>query len=161
MANKSLPSELRQRVRSYVDRTRQQKLFDEPNLLRGLNRSIREDILMHSLEETIRGVPILNSLDRGVLVYIVSKLQQEHYGPGDFLIQQGDVGEECFFLSKGTVMIKINEAYVTSLGPGSHFGEMALLKEHADRRVASVVAREAVEVYVLKRKDFLELLSIE
>lgn len=79
----------------------------------------------------------------------------------ELIIKYGDVGQEYFILSKGSVKITVytkgtdpndpdleNKIIFTkNMGQGSGFGELALL--YNDKRSASIEAVEVCETYTL------------
>ncbi len=72
--------------------------------------------------------------------------------PGEVIIEQADVGDAFYVIRSGQVdVVKDGEAMAT-LGPGSHFGEIALLMDVP--RTASVIARTPVKVFRLDREGF-------
>ena len=70
---------------------------------------------------------------------------------------EGDAGESIHLVEKGHVAAQIttaagSSATVRVIGPGDHFGELALVSEGA--RSATMVAIDAVETRVIARADF-------
>jgi len=59
----------------------------------------------------------------------------------------------------GSVQISRGEAILTKLGPGEHFGEMALIRSVP--RSATVHAEGDCELIVIRRADFFEILRKE
>lgn len=86
----------------------------------------------------------------------------EEYAPGEDIIGQGDPADRAYFIQRGEVEVIREEGgkrtRVAQMGPGSYFGEMALLRPHA-RRTATVRALTAVEVLVLGKENFYRLLD--
>src|SRR3546814_19082270 len=64
--------------------------------------------------------------------------------PGAILIDQGDVGTECFLVLEGDGGIYLGDEEVASIGPGAIVGEMALIG-HKPRN-ASVRALTAIRL---------------
>jgi CPA2 family monovalent cation:H+ antiporter-2 len=76
--------------------------------------------------------------------------------PGDRLIHAGDVADEVFFISSGSVEVSVNRRKIT-LGPGDFFGEMALLT--GGRRSADVTALDYCQLLTLSSSDFERFLE--
>lgn len=70
---------------------------------------------------------------------------------GERLTQQGDPGDELYFVLDGTVAVDVDGKAVAELGPGAVIGERALLD--GAPRAATVTARSAVRVAVAGRSD--------
>ncbi|MBM66813.1 MAG: cyclic nucleotide-binding protein [Myxococcales bacterium] len=76
-------------------------------------------------------------------------VQQQLFEPGQFIVNEGDVGKAMFLIRSGEVEVirrgeDGTETAIATLGPGEHFGEIAVLNNV--RRTASVRARSAVEL---------------
>ena len=86
------------------------------------------------------------------------RVSSAHYQPGDVIIKQGDPPSSFYVIKQGEVDVVRSTTddpggeVVVVLGPGSFFGEKALLND--EPRVASVRARTAVEVLVLGKNIF-------
>jgi putative peptide zinc metalloprotease protein len=82
---------------------------------------------------------------------------------GETIIRQGETGEEeCFLLRSGRVEVLVrgaqgDERSLATLGPGSLFGEVALLTD--EPRNATVKALEPCTLLTLRRTDLLEALG--
>jgi NADH dehydrogenase len=87
-------------------------------------------------------------------------INQAHYEPGDFIIHQGDVGDQFYVIMSGEVEV-IRElpngqtVLLSKLGKGEYFGESALLTGR--RRNASVRATTPVDLMCLGRDEFNDL----
>jgi len=78
---------------------------------------------------------------------------------GHVVVREGDPGSEFFVVADGTARVSVGEGTaVADLGPGSFFGEMALLD--GGDRVATVTAITELELLVLHRDEFNEMLSL-
>jgi|EP00966_Prymnesium_polylepis_P115214 CRP-like cAMP-binding protein len=80
------------------------------------------------------------------------------FSPGDFIIEEGDHGNEVFFLGIGTVAVLAGGRQVATLNDGACFGEIALLVPGA-LRTASIMAVVFSEAYALARHDFASCLA--
>ena len=74
------------------------------------------------------------------------------YGPGERIIEQGDVGDAFYAIRSGQVDVFVDERLTRTMGPGAYFGEIALLLDVP--RTAAVVARTAVRTFRLERGGF-------
>ncbi len=89
------------------------------------------------------------------------RFSHAHYQPGDFIIRQGDPAINFYVIEQGEVEVvraapnDPNGEVIAVLGPGSFFGEKALLS--TEPRVASVRARSAVEVLVMGKHVFTQI----
>ncbi len=84
-----------------------------------------------------------------------------HYEPGQEIVRQGDVGQSLYIIRSGEVEVVkqgANDAapsVVATLGPGEHFGEVAIFQRV--RRTATVRAKTRVELLHLRREAALAL----
>ena len=77
---------------------------------------------------------------------------------GTVFSREGERGDELVVLLEGNVEVRRGDKVLAQLGPGEHFGEMALLDESA-RRSATVVAISPVVVAYVSRHHFDALLA--
>ncbi len=89
-------------------------------------------------------------------------INQAHFEAGDFIIRQGDVGDQFYVIISGQVEV-IRElpdgqkVLLARLGKGEYFEESSLLTGR--RRNASVRATSAVDLMCLGRDEFNNLVS--
>jgi len=76
---------------------------------------------------------------------------------GRELTVQGQLGHEAFVIVDGQADVTIDGSIVNTLGPGDHFGELALLDGMP--RVATVTATTEMQVLVIDQRAFLALLD--
>lgn len=72
------------------------------------------------------------------------------------LIHEGAENQLLYLIIEGQVAIFRNKQFVKNLGPGDHFGEMALL--NSVPRTASVVTSKPSSLLVVERKRFVNLI---
>ena len=77
--------------------------------------------------------------------------------PGAILIDQGDVGTECFLVLEGEAGVYASGQHVAAIGPGSVVGEMALVG-HKPRN-ATVTAQTAMRLLAFDIGHFKRLLD--
>lgn len=78
------------------------------------------------------------------------------FDPGQTLIREGRPGYEFFVIVDGTAAVTRNGDHVATLGPGTFFGELALL--HQAPRNATVTAVTPLETIVVQSQQFRHLL---
>jgi CRP/FNR family cyclic AMP-dependent transcriptional regulator len=77
--------------------------------------------------------------------------------PGEVLCQEGEAGHEFFVVVKGNARVAMRDREIAILGPGSFFGEMALID--GGPRIATITAITRMRLLVLHRKEFRRLLG--
>ncbi|GMM34473.1 cAMP-dependent protein kinase regulatory subunit [Saccharomycopsis crataegensis] len=108
-----------------------------------LNKSIVKNFLFSNLEDDAMNT-------------VLHALQEQSFARGSTVIQQGDEGEFFYLIEKGEVDFFVDGNHVASGGPGSSFGELALMY-HAPR-AATVKAKTALIVWALDRLTFRRIL---
>lgn len=105
-------------------------------------------------------VPIFSALIRDAFKMFLGELLLRSFQPGDPIINQGDPGHAVYFLCRGEVSVvrrtsdipdEEKDIHLARLGPGSLFGEMALI--NSDPRSASVICETPVDVLELTRES--------
>ena len=81
-----------------------------------------------------------------------------HEPKGMVFSKEGERGDELVILLEGTVEVRRDGTVLAALGPGDHFGEVALLDDSA-RRSATVVAITPGVVAYVSRHHFDALLA--
>lgn len=84
-------------------------------------------------------------------------VNQAHFEPGDFIVRQGDVGDQFYVIVSGQVevfreMPDGQKVPLAQLGQGEYFGETSLLS--GKRRNASVRALGPVDLMCIGREEF-------
>jgi putative ABC transport system ATP-binding protein len=116
---------------------------------------IMSDVVLHDalrICEFLRPIELFKKLTPRQLTDVAEKMSKRHYAAGETIIREGELGEEFFLVSDGEVEVIRADQEVAHLGPGNFFGEVALIS--GEPRNATVVARNAVDAYVLGKTDF-------
>ena len=88
----------------------------------------------------------------------IDRLTDEvHVEAGRTVIRQGDLGQEFALIVKGEAEVRKDGALVATIGPGTYFGEVALLDSVT--RTASVIAKTDLVLEVIDRRGFNTLLD--
>jgi serine/threonine protein phosphatase PrpC len=109
--------------------------------------------------EVLRRMPFFRDLDMKETIRVLNLTEVNAYAPGDLIIAEGQPGEEMFIILTGKVKLHKGGALITELGPGSFFGELALIDSQP--RSASATAVAASRALVLRRSDFRRLVKTE
>jgi CRP/FNR family transcriptional regulator, cyclic AMP receptor protein len=88
---------------------------------------------------------------------IRGSLDQVAVPAGKVLVEEGRIGTEFFLIVSGTAAVTREGKKVATLGPGSYFGELALLDRKP--RSASVVSETDMDLLVLSQRQFNSLLE--
>ena len=107
--------------------------------------------------ELIKGTPLFTRCSRKDLQRIAEVADEIDLQAGKVLIEEGERGREFFVLVSGEVEVRRKRRKVATLGPGSFFGEMALLSKTP--RTATVTAVTPIDVLVISDRAFLGLLD--
>lgn len=105
----------------------------------------------------LKRVDIFASLPYELLSELASVVEPLSVDAGQAIITAGEIGDELYALTAGTVRVGDDAAMVTSLSAGSVFGELAVLAPAA--RSATVTAQSTCELLVLSRSMLLALTS--
>ena len=106
-----------------------------------------------------RYIKIFNGLTNHQARVAVLNGQIMEFKEGDYIIQEGEMGNEMFVLIKGVVEIikgeGEDEVVLFEIQPGDEFGEMALLRHTT--RSASARAVGSVKLFVINEQDLFLL----
>lgn len=99
----------------------------------------------------------LPSLDRATLAALLPEFEPTHHEPGDVIVRQGDVADRFYVIERGRVVVTRaapdgTTRELTTLGPGSYFGEIGLLRRLP--RNATVTALDPLDLLAIGREDF-------
>ncbi len=109
--------------------------------------------------DTLSTAQLFKFLNYQELVRVSNLSEVRNFLADEPVFQEGESGEELFVVLSGSVRVHKSENTMLFLGPGEHFGEMALIDRGP--RSASVTAVEATRVLVIKRPDFLYMIKHE
>ena len=100
-------------------------------------------------------------LSRKLLGKLLIDLIPKDYTAGETIFSEGDTGKALYVVMQGSVkIIKMtgqSEKILSTLGPGSYFGELAIINN--SHRFASAVAEENTEVLIMYKAYFDDLIK--
>lgn len=109
--------------------------------------------------DILRKIPLFRHLGYKELVKVLNHTTLKTVRPGEDVIEEGSEGDEFYIILNGEVEVLKGGRALTVLGPGVHFGEMALVDHSA--RSATVRAREPSRLMALSRASFYQLVRTE
>lgn len=112
--------------------------------------------------DLIRTVPIFSDLEDSAINKIVDIGLKRKYTKNSIVFLEEESGAILFIISTGKVKVvrtddNGKEVILSILGPGDFFGEMSLLDGLP--RSATVVSLDESELFIIHRRDFLNLLE--
>jgi PPM family protein phosphatase len=124
-----------------------------PDAESGVDRLARE---VNLKMEVLHKMPLFRHLTYQELVRVMNITQVRTYEPDAEVVAEGADGDELFIVLTGKVRVESAHAKIAELGPGEHFGEMALVDKAP--RSADVVAAEPSSLLAIKRRDFFDII---
>jgi CRP/FNR family transcriptional regulator, cyclic AMP receptor protein len=107
--------------------------------------------------EGLRQLPLFSGCNRRQLEHIARATDEVRLREGTILMEEGEVGRECFVIADGEAVVSIDGEPVAQLGPGDIVGEMALVDQKP--RSATVVAETPLRAVVMTRMEFAEVVD--
>lgn len=105
----------------------------------------------------LSGVALFSPCAKHELRRIAALVDEIEAPKGKTLAREGDTGAEFFVVVEGTAIATRRGRKVATIGPGSFFGELALLDQGP--RAATVTADTDMQLLVLTSRDFSNLLD--
>jgi voltage-gated potassium channel len=103
--------------------------------------------------DALERVPMLSSLDRKHLEKLAKDFSERTFPAGSVVVREGDEhGIGFFVVADGEAVASVGGTEVSRLGPGTHFGAIALISDRA--RTATVTAATDLHCYVMTLWDF-------
>uniref|UniRef100_A0A3P8XAP4 Cyclic nucleotide-binding domain-containing protein n=1 Tax=Esox lucius TaxID=8010 RepID=A0A3P8XAP4_ESOLU len=160
-----IPDLVQNRVRTWYNYTWDaQGMLDESELLETMPLVMRTAIGVDINFATFDKIALFQGCDKQMLVDMLLRLKSIIYLPGDFVVKKGDIGKEMYIIKGGEVQVvggPDNSIVFVTLKAGCVFGEISLLqsaKDGGNRRTANVKAHGFVNLFVLDKKDLVEIL---
>jgi MFS family permease len=101
----------------------------------------------------LREIEMFAPLPAPTLEALAGSLTRMPIPAGEIVFRQGDHGDRFYIVDSGEVEIEVDGRVANVLGPGDHFGEIALLRDIP--RTGTARARKETQLYALDRDAFL------
>ena len=92
--------------------------------------------------ELLRNVSLFSDLDEKDLRSLADEFSERRFSPGDTVSLEGEGGLMFFVVDSGEATVEVHGQEVATLGPGSSFGEIALI----DRRPRTATVKATSEL---------------
>jgi len=100
---------------------------------------------------------VLHSLDMASVEDVAARARRIDLGGGTEVVRQGEQGDTYYVIQTGSTEVLLDGFGIGRLGPGSGFGERALLR--ATPRTATVKALTDMSLYAIDRISFLSAIT--
>jgi CRP-like cAMP-binding protein len=108
---------------------------------------------MASPAEDLKRVPLFSDLSQRQLKKLARGFREREMKSGTAMMREGEMSGISFFvIVDGTATVSLDGKQIRQLGPGDHFGELALISERV--RSATVVADGPMRCLVMRFWDF-------
>ena len=114
--------------------------------------------------EILKNVFLFKNLPTLEILKFNKVIKHQHVKENDVIIKQGERGNTMYIIKNGSVNVfvsldseNVEKKLIAVLGPGDHFGEMALFDDGL--RSATVIAREESELLTISRDDLEYILN--
>jgi CRP-like cAMP-binding protein len=103
--------------------------------------------------DELREVRLFAGLSQRQLRQLARLAKERQFRPGVTVVSEGTMSGVGFFIvAEGEGIVSVDGQEVARIGPGDHFGELALITEEA--RTATVTAVTRLRCYVIAFWDF-------
>jgi CRP/FNR family cyclic AMP-dependent transcriptional regulator len=107
--------------------------------------------------ELLRRVPLFEGLSERELAMMAETMKERRFRAGHVIAKEGERGVGFFVIQDGNATVAVGGRPVGRLGPGDHFGEIALIAD--TDRTATVTAEGDMVCYGMTSWDFRPLVE--
>ncbi|KAK3248549.1 hypothetical protein CYMTET_41986 [Cymbomonas tetramitiformis] len=156
-----VPSDIQMRVKglldllaqSQEDRMKIDKEMEVKETLDSFPDDLRDTLITYFNAGFISKMPFFNNLNDEVITRLWKVMRPQVNEPGSTIIQEGQKGNEMYFLLSGTVTVSRGQTIVGQLDRGSYFGELAIVFPETTR-TATIQAKMYCALSKLNKLDF-------
>jgi CRP-like cAMP-binding protein len=106
-----------------------------------------------NLADELKKVPLFSALSDRQLTRLANGFRERDFNTGTAVVRQNQMSGVGFFvIIEGAASVSVDGTEVARLGPGDHFGELALISEQV--RSATVTAVEPLHCLVIALWNF-------
>ena len=105
------------------------------------------------MAEDLKGVPLFSELSQRQIRQLAADFRERRVPVGALLAKQGEMSGVAFFVvAEGEAAVSVDGKRVGTIGPGDHFGELAMISQR--ERTATVEAVTAMRCHTIQFWDF-------
>ena len=123
---------------------------------RGSGGSMRVPPRTESAVDWLRAAPLLEGCSQADLSRVASLARRIDAEAGRALTTEGDPGDTFYLIATGRATVTRGDVRLASLGPGSYFGEVAILEQGP--RTATVTADTPMRLFEIVAADLAALM---
>jgi CRP/FNR family transcriptional regulator, cyclic AMP receptor protein len=113
---------------------------------------------MAKLAQDLKRVPLFSELSQRQLRRLSHSCKERNFRPGAEIVRQGHMsGVDFFVIAEGEAKVTVDGRQVGKLGPGDHFGELALIGERV--RLSTVTAETPMRCLVMASWHFRKFVN--
>jgi CRP/FNR family cyclic AMP-dependent transcriptional regulator len=102
--------------------------------------------------ETLRNVPLFAGFGAKELERLAREFKERTFSEGSSVTREGSTGMGFFVIAEGNAEVQVGGERTGTLGPGDHFGEIALIDDLP--RSATITATSDLRCYGLTSWEF-------
>ncbi|MGB5849016.1 MAG: ion transporter [Ignavibacteriaceae bacterium] len=155
---RNIPLSLQKKISDYYTYIWKKKLgFDESVFLSGLPQGLQNEVSIHLKRDILEKIPLFKGVSDNFLRDVSLHMRPIVCVPGECVFNEGDIGNEMYFVIRGKLEVVMNDEHLSVLTDGDFFGEISLFTEQK-RRTAAVRSQSYSDLYRLDRELFDEVL---
>ncbi len=112
---------------------------------------------MTASSDVLGRVPLFSGLKQKQLRGIAEAMAERTFEAGEEITTEGEISVAFYVIDEGHAIVTMKGREVGQLGPGDHFGEIALIAETP--RAATVTAQTPLHCYGMTSWDFRSLVE--
>ena len=159
MRNRHVPKKLSAEIYDFYEYflSCNSRAIDEYSVLSDLPQSLRSRLNIAINRQIIKNIPLFKDCTDGEMAALIEQLYQLVILPGEYVMEQGTVGHEMYFVVRGKLQVLRDtevgyRIMLANRGEGDFFGEIALFED--TYRSASVKAMTYCDLLTLPREGF-------
>lgn len=84
---------------------------------------------MADVVQSLKSVPLFSGVGDRELKRLANVMRESRFSEGEAIATEGQSGVGFFVIEEGNVSVSLHGEIIRTLGPGDHFGEIALIDE--------------------------------
>ncbi|XP_011309984.1 cAMP-dependent protein kinase type II regulatory subunit [Fopius arisanus] len=121
----------------------------------------KSDEQRQRLGESVRNILLFRALDKEQMTDVLDAMFEKHVQPGDFIIRQGDDGDNFYVIERGKFEVYVKDptgapTLIHTYDNGGAFGELALLYNMP--RAATIKALTQGTLWAMDRQTFRRII---